>query len=244
MIRPGLLPCLSRINYFALGFCNYSPNHSKSFRQGLCPLDRLHNNNKAQQRRLPVAASWNGLGVSSCLCLFCSSFCLSVSHSQITDPSWADSFNPNIQLENKRNQTFPKRGQKKSQKQRWRHHKLPNYCHIRFLIFLTFQQQKKNCKRSKKRRSYLETDNNKRVYKFSSATDVSSPFLFFFFFFFFLLAPSSQSVRWVHIKFPKLSCRFPSFHDFQATIPCSLVSSGLCELYQSEWMTGSADEFS
>jgi len=90
VIRPGL-PCLRRINYFALGFCNYSPLHSKSFRQELCPLDRLHNNNnnnKAQQRRLPVAASWNGLEVSSCLCLFSSSFCLSVSHSQTTDPSW------------------------------------------------------------------------------------------------------------------------------------------------------------
>jgi hypothetical protein len=54
----------------------------------------------------------------------------------------AESFNPNIQLENKRNQTFSKRGQKKSQEQRSRHQKLPNYCHIRFLIFLTFQQQK------------------------------------------------------------------------------------------------------
>ncbi len=84
-----------------------------------------------------------------------------------------------------------------------------------------FNNRKINCKRSNKRRSYLETDNNKRVYKFSSATNVSSPFLLFFFFvFFFLLAPSSQSVRRVHIKFPKISCLFPSFHHSQATIPC------------------------
>ncbi len=41
---------------------------------------------------------------------------------------------------------------------------------------------------------------------------------------FFLLATSSQYVRWVHIKFPKLSFLFPSFHYHQlVTIPGSSV---------------------
>lgn len=100
-----------------------------------------------------------------------------------------------------------------------------------------FNNRKINCKRSNKRRSYLETDNNTRVYKFSSATNVSSPFLFFFFFLlpsrtkFPICSQSSHQVSQALVSVPK-------FPPLPSDDPMLI---GLCELYQkrmNDWQRG------